>query len=134
MGIFLLGFRHSEIWLQFCFCFCCSDSGFVRKGEYDGSRSSSSAKREYEGGTLSPPRESELDGLTPFEKNFYAESPAVASMSESEVEEYRQRREITVDGKNVPNPVKSFSDVNFPGTLRFSFMFYFTIIRHKLYV
>ncbi|XP_073122176.1 DEAD-box ATP-dependent RNA helicase 20 isoform X1 [Henckelia pumila] len=91
-----------------------SDSGFVHKGEYDGSRSSSSAKREYEGGALSPPRKLELDGLTPFEKNFYSESPAVASMSESEVEEYRRRREITVEGKNIPNPVKSFSDVNFP--------------------
>ncbi|KZV58797.1 DEAD-box ATP-dependent RNA helicase 20 [Dorcoceras hygrometricum] len=84
---------------------------FVHKGEYDGS---SSAKRDYDGGSLSPPRKSELDGLTPFEKNFYAESPAVASMSESEVEEYRRRREITVEGKNVPNPVKSFGDVNFP--------------------
>lgn len=36
-------------------------------------------------------------------------------MSESEVEEYRRRREITVEGRDVPKPVKSFKDVGFPG-------------------
>ncbi|KAL2473034.1 Uncharacterized protein Fot_48770 [Forsythia ovata] len=56
-----------------------------------------------------------LDGLTPFEKNFYVESPSVAAMSESEVEEYKWRREITVEGKDVPKPVKAFQDVGFPG-------------------
>ncbi|MBA0695665.1 hypothetical protein Goari_002275, partial [Gossypium aridum] len=35
-------------------------------------------------------------------------------MSEMEVEEYRQRREITVEGRDVPKPVKSFADVGFP--------------------
>lgn len=37
-------------------------------------------------------------------------------MSESEVEEYRLTREITVEGQDVPKPVKSFRDVRFPGT------------------
>lgn len=55
--------------------------------------------------------------MTPFEKNFYAESPEVAAMSEREVEEYRLRREITVEGRDVPKPVKAFGDVGFPGTL-----------------
>lgn len=92
------------------------DSGFGHKREHESSyRSSSSAKREYDGGAQSPPRKSELDGLTPFEKNFYVESPSVAAMSESDVEEYRRRREITVEGKDVPKPVKSFHDVGFPG-------------------
>lgn len=58
-----------------------------------------------------------MDGLTPFEKNFYVESPSVAAMSDKEVEEYRLRREITVDGRDVPKPVKSFRDVGFPGNL-----------------
>lgn len=39
----------------------------------------------------------------------------MAAMSESEVEEYRRRREITVEGRDVPKPVKSFKDVGFPG-------------------
>ncbi|KAK6125109.1 hypothetical protein DH2020_041173 [Rehmannia glutinosa] len=91
------------------------DSGFGYKKENDSSyKSSSSAKREYDGGAPSPPRKSDLDGLTPFEKNFYVESPSVAAMSEGEVEEYRRRREITVEGKDVPKPVKSFRDVGFP--------------------
>lgn len=37
-------------------------------------------------------------------------------MTEAEVTEYRLRREITVEGKDVPKPVKSFSDAAFPGT------------------
>jgi ATP-dependent RNA helicase DDX5/DBP2 len=52
--------------------------------------------------------------LTPFEKNFYVESPAVAAMTDTEVEEYRKLREITVEGKDIPKPVKSFRDVGFP--------------------
>ncbi|CAM8996798.1 unnamed protein product [Rhodiola kirilowii] len=59
-------------------------------------------------------RKSDWDGLTPFDKNFYVESPAVAAMTEKEVEEYRQRREITVEGLDVPKPVTRFSDAGFP--------------------
>ncbi|XP_016675453.1 ATP-dependent RNA helicase DBP2-like isoform X2 [Gossypium hirsutum] len=36
-------------------------------------------------------------------------------MSEMEVEEYRQKREIMVEGRDVPKPVKSFANVGFPG-------------------
>jgi ATP-dependent RNA helicase DDX5/DBP2 len=60
-----------------------------------------------------------LDGLPHFEKNFYSESPSVRAMTEAEVTEYRLRREITVEGKDVPKPVKSFSDAAFPGTVQF---------------
>ncbi|XP_040941962.1 uncharacterized protein [Gossypium hirsutum] len=35
-------------------------------------------------------------------------------MSEMEVEEYRQKREIMVEGRDVPKPVKSFANVGFP--------------------
>ena len=58
---------------------------------------------------------SELDGLTPFEKNFYVEVPSVANMSDEEVEAYRRRREITVEGRDVPKPVREFRDSGFPG-------------------
>lgn len=57
----------------------------------------------------------ELDGLSRFEKNFYVESDSVAAMTEQEVEAYRRKREITVEGKDVPKPVKEFKDVGFPG-------------------
>lgn len=36
-------------------------------------------------------------------------------MSEKEVDEYRLQREITVEGRDVPKPIKSFEDVGFPG-------------------
>ncbi|KAI9160390.1 hypothetical protein LWI28_007695 [Acer negundo] len=68
-----------------------------------------SRKRDYD--VAEPPRKLDLDGLTPFEKNFYVESPSVATMSEKEVEEHRLQREITVEGRDIPKPVKSFSDV-----------------------
>ncbi|OMO66308.1 hypothetical protein COLO4_30652 [Corchorus olitorius] len=88
-----------------------SESGFGGASTYGGSVRSSSSKRDYDS---EPPRKLDLDGLTPFEKNFYVESPSVASMSEVEVEEYRRRREITVEGRDVPKPVKSFNDMGFP--------------------
>uniref|UniRef100_A0A0D9Y4J9 RNA helicase n=1 Tax=Oryza glumipatula TaxID=40148 RepID=A0A0D9Y4J9_9ORYZ len=56
----------------------------------------------------------DLDGLPRFEKNFYVESPSVAGMTEEEVEAYRRRREITVEGRDVPKPVREFRDVGFP--------------------
>ncbi|KAJ6706408.1 hypothetical protein OIU79_010951, partial [Salix purpurea] len=90
-----------------------SGSGFGGASSYGGgSARPSSERREY--GRGDSPAKSDLDGLTPFEKNFHVESPAVAAMSEREVEEYRQRREITVDGRDIPKPVKSFHDVGFP--------------------
>ena len=90
-----------------------SDSGFGGASGYGSLVRSSSSKRDYD--VAEPPRKLDLDGLTPFEKNFYVESPSVAAMSEKEVE-YRLQREITVEGRDVPQPVKSFSDVGFPGT------------------
>ncbi|KAE8674144.1 DEAD-box ATP-dependent RNA helicase 20 [Hibiscus syriacus] len=89
-----------------------SDSGLGGASAYGGSVRSVSSRRDYD--TAEPPRKFDLDGLTPFEKNFYVESPSVAVMSEKDVEEYRQRREITVEGRDVPKPVKSFADVGFP--------------------
>lgn len=68
-----------------------------------------------------------MDGLPHFEKNFYSESPSVRAMTEAEVTEYRLRREITVEGKDVPKPVKSFSDAAFPGTQLYLCLFNFNL-------
>lgn len=92
---------------------CCSDSGFGGSTGYSSSVRSSSSKSDYYASEA--PRKVDLDGLPPFEKNFYVEAPSVAAMTEREVEEYRQRREITIEGRDVPKPVKSFRDVGFPG-------------------
>ncbi len=53
--------------------------------------------------------------LVPFERNFYQPSPALTNADPREVEKYRAAKEITVvRGRNVPNPITSFRDVNFP--------------------
>ncbi|KAF3543285.1 hypothetical protein DY000_02010583 [Brassica cretica] len=100
-----------------------SDSGFGGASAYG----SSASKRESSSVGDESPKKPDLDGLTPFEKNFYVESPSVAAMTEAEVEEYRKKREITVEGRDIPKPVKSFRDVGFPGKFSSVFLDAFVI-------
>ncbi|KAK6123564.1 hypothetical protein DH2020_042685 [Rehmannia glutinosa] len=53
-------------------------------------------------------------GLTAFKKDFYVESPSVRAMTEQEVMMYRARAEITVEGHDVPKPIRMFQEANFP--------------------
>ncbi|XP_022949584.1 DEAD-box ATP-dependent RNA helicase 20-like isoform X2 [Cucurbita moschata] len=89
-----------------------SDSGFGGSTGYGNSVRSSSSKSDYHASEA--PKKVDLDGLPHFEKNFYIEASSVVEMTDREVEEYRKRREITVEGRDVPKPVKSFRDVGFP--------------------
>ncbi|KAI9325289.1 putative ATP-dependent RNA helicase DDX5-like protein [Zopfochytrium polystomum] len=43
--------------------------------------------------------------LLPFQKDFYIQHPAVTARSESEVEQYRRKHEMSVAGRNPPRPV-----------------------------
>lgn len=52
--------------------------------------------------------------LPKFEKNFYTEHPAVAARSQQEVDEIRAAANMTVVGHNVPKPLKTFEEANFP--------------------
>ncbi|KAJ2065633.1 ATP-dependent RNA helicase dbp2 [Coemansia sp. S146] len=52
--------------------------------------------------------------LLRFEKNFYKESAVVAARSRQEIDEYREKYQMTVTGNNIPNPITSFSEANFP--------------------
>ncbi|KAJ6970588.1 hypothetical protein NC653_035004 [Populus alba x Populus x berolinensis] len=52
--------------------------------------------------------------LVPFEKNLYFENPSIRAMSEHEVVTFRSRREITVEGHDVPRPIRNFHEANFP--------------------
>jgi len=102
-------------------CFV-SDSGLGASTGFGGSvQHSSSNKRDHDDGG-SPKRNLSLDGLPHFEKNFYIESPAVRAMTDAEVNEYRQQREITVEGRDIPKPVKTFQDAGFPGISVFLFI------------
>ncbi|KAK3885227.1 hypothetical protein Pcinc_010529 [Petrolisthes cinctipes] len=56
----------------------------------------------------------DLTKLAPFEKNFYQPTPTVLNRPNYEVEKYRTDKEITLRGRNIPNPIQYFSDYNFP--------------------
>lgn len=52
--------------------------------------------------------------LVPIQKNFYVPSNALMQRSYQEVEQYRTKNEITVQGNNIPNPIQYFNDVELP--------------------
>lgn len=57
----------------------------------------------------------DLSSLPKFEKSFYKEAPSVAARSAAEVEEFRRKHQITVSGRDVPKPIETFDEANFPG-------------------
>lgn len=82
------------------------------------SRGRGGYKKEYSGpgATLRKPRW-DVDSLPKFEKNFYKEHPNVQARSQLDVDEYRNAKEITVAGRNVPRPCPSFEELNLPDYL-----------------
>ncbi|XP_076946181.1 DEAD-box ATP-dependent RNA helicase 20-like isoform X2 [Bidens hawaiensis] len=56
----------------------------------------------------------DFGNLVQFEKNFYVECQSVSAMPDHEVAMYRGRREITVEGSDVPKPVRMFHEAGFP--------------------
>ncbi|KAI5645473.1 DEAD/DEAH box helicase domain-containing protein [Phthorimaea operculella] len=56
--------------------------------------------------------------LQPFNKNFYNPHESVLNRSPYEVEEYRNKHEITVSGTDVPNPIQKFEEAAFPDYVR----------------
>ncbi|KAI3454437.1 hypothetical protein Pfo_011100 [Paulownia fortunei] len=89
-----------------------------------GGRSGASGRAGGSGVRGGRPRGDDLDnialpkpdfrGLIAFKKDFYVESPSVRAMTEQEVMMYRARREITVEGHDVPKPIRMFQEANFP--------------------
>jgi len=56
----------------------------------------------------------DLITLAPFKKELYQEHPKVTARSKRKVEAYRSKRNITVSGEDVPNPIQKFKESNFP--------------------
>ncbi|XP_072539546.1 probable ATP-dependent RNA helicase DDX17 [Salminus brasiliensis] len=56
----------------------------------------------------------DLDELPKFEKNFYSEHMEVQRLTQYDVEDFRQKKEITVRGSGCPKPVTSFHQAQFP--------------------
>ncbi|KAI7848451.1 P-loop containing nucleoside triphosphate hydrolase protein [Circinella umbellata] len=52
--------------------------------------------------------------LPRFEKNFYTEHPSVAARQPDEIVQIRAAANMTVVGRDVPKPLKTFEEANFP--------------------
>ncbi|KZO96559.1 DEAD-domain-containing protein [Calocera viscosa TUFC12733] len=55
--------------------------------------------------------------LQVFEKNFYVEDKHVSARTDREIEEYRRKHEMKIQGRNVPRPITSFEEAGFPDYL-----------------
>eukprot|EP01083_Nonionella_stella_P036528 99657_1 len=65
------------------------------------------------GANLRQPDWSSIE-LISFQKHFYHEHPEVAAYSDQEIMDFRNQHQITVTGHDVPKPVRSFQQANFP--------------------
>ncbi|KAH0908872.1 hypothetical protein HID58_032193 [Brassica napus] len=84
------------------------------RGGYGGGGRGGSGRRELD--SVSLPKQS-FGNLVHFEKNFYVESPVVQAMTEEDVALYRTEKDISVEGRDVPKPIKMFQDANFPDNI-----------------
>lgn len=69
--------------------------------------------RNQPGANLRKPRW-DLGRLEPFKKDFYVPNDAVLHRDPRIIEQYRSEKEITLRGKNIPNPVFTFDEAGFP--------------------
>ena len=65
-------------------------------------------------GGSQPPVPLDPASLPAFEKDFYVEHQDVTARSPAEIDEYRRKREMTVEGRDVPRPVQAFTEAGFP--------------------
>jgi len=66
------------------------------------------------GANLRDIRDWDMSKLPVFEKNFYQEHPAVTATTEEEAQAFREEHDITVEGHDVPKPVRTFEEASFP--------------------
>ncbi|KAL0235390.1 hypothetical protein GEMRC1_001972 [Eukaryota sp. GEM-RC1] len=55
-----------------------------------------------------------MSALQPFQKDFYKEHPNVAAMTPNEVDSIRRSLDISVKGRDVPKPIRTFEEACFP--------------------
>lgn len=89
-------------------------SSFGGGGRYGGSGGGFGGKKDFAGGQNMKRPNWDSMSLQPFNKNFYNPHPSVLDRSPYEVEDYRNKHEITVSGLDVPNPIQQFEEANFP--------------------
>ncbi|OJJ46707.1 hypothetical protein ASPZODRAFT_117424 [Penicilliopsis zonata CBS 506.65] len=59
-------------------------------------------------------QEWDLSTLPKFEKSFYKEHENVTNRTSREIDEFRKKHEMVVQGKDVPRPVETFDEAGFP--------------------
>lgn len=69
--------------------------------------------RSFGGEKLSIPKWN-MSSLQPFKKDFYIPHRDITNRSASEVDEYRNSMAMTLIGKDIPSPITSFQEANFP--------------------
>ncbi|KAJ7515945.1 hypothetical protein O6H91_22G035500 [Diphasiastrum complanatum] len=87
----------------------CVESGWG--GKWESSNKNEVLSRTVESIVLP---QQKFDKLPELKKDFYAEHPAVTAMKEDEVIAYRRKREMTVQGSNIPKPIRTFEETCFP--------------------
>jgi ATP-dependent RNA helicase DDX5/DBP2 len=55
-----------------------------------------------------------FDNLEPFKKDFYNEDADVAQLSEKDISEFRTANQMVLTGKNIPRPMMTFKQANWP--------------------
>ncbi|KAK9892603.1 hypothetical protein WA026_020984 [Henosepilachna vigintioctopunctata] len=84
-----------------------------RDRPYRGEGRGGGARRNQAGANLRKPRW-DLSRLEPFKKDFYVPHINVSNRHVEEIEEWRGQKEISLKGRDIPAPVLSFEEVNFP--------------------
>jgi len=56
----------------------------------------------------------DMERLSKFEKNFYVEHPRVTARSPTEIQAYLTAHSITSHGTNIPKPILTFEEANYP--------------------
>eukprot|EP01111_Echinosteliopsis_oligospora_P011266 TRINITY_DN3677_c0_g1_i2.p1 TRINITY_DN3677_c0_g1~~TRINITY_DN3677_c0_g1_i2.p1 ORF type:complete len:770 (+),score=222.48 TRINITY_DN3677_c0_g1_i2:49-2358(+) len=56
----------------------------------------------------------DIASLPKFEKNFYVEHPEVKAMTDQEVTDFRTTNNCQVTGRDVPKPIRTFTEASFP--------------------
>ncbi|RKO96560.1 p68 RNA helicase, partial [Caulochytrium protostelioides] len=65
------------------------------------------------GASLQAPLWDQIE-LPKFEKNFYVEADSVRNRSDAEVAEFYAKHEIKIFGPDIPKPIETFEEANFP--------------------
>ncbi|EAU38258.1 hypothetical protein ATEG_01501 [Aspergillus terreus NIH2624] len=89
-----------------------SGGGYSGGGGYGGARGGGDRMSNLGAGLKK--QDWDLDALPKFEKSFYKEHPDVANRSQRDVDEFRKKHEMSVQGRNVPRPVETFDEAGFP--------------------